>query len=119
MRIRVNLLRRAFILIALLAAAALSSFPTRSALAQGQDYVKANFTKYEYKIPMRDGAKLFTAVYVPKDTSKTYPLLMSRTPYSCRPYGTDRYRDHLGPSDLLGREGFIFVYQDVRGRWNS
>ncbi|MBI1903828.1 MAG: CocE/NonD family hydrolase [Planctomycetia bacterium] len=103
----------------LAAFASLAALPAPALLAQGQDYVKANFTKYEYKIPMRDGAKLFTAVYVPKDTSKTYPILMSRTPYSCRPYGADRYRDSVGPSEILAREGFIFAYQDVRGRWNS
>ncbi|MFN0197519.1 MAG: CocE/NonD family hydrolase, partial [Planctomycetaceae bacterium] len=87
--------------------------------AQGLDYVKANYTKYEYKIPMRDGKKLFTAVYVPKDQSKTYPIMYSRTPYSCQPYGVDQYRSDLGPSALFGTEGYIFVYQDVRGRWMS
>src|ERR1700727_295320 len=52
-------------------------------------YVKANYTKYEYQIPMRDGIKLFTSVYVPKDDSKKYPILMKRTPYSVAPYGVD------------------------------
>lgn len=87
--------------------------------AQGIDEVKANYTKYEYRIPMRDGTRLFTAVYVPKDTSKTYPLLMTRTPYSVAPYGVDQYKNDLGPSALFGKEGYIFVYQDVRGRWMS
>lgn len=81
--------------------------------------VKANYTKYEYRIPMRDGKRLFTAVYVPKDDSRTYPLLLNRTPYSLRPYGADQYRESLGPSDFFAKEGYIFVYQDVRGRWMS
>jgi putative CocE/NonD family hydrolase len=81
--------------------------------------VKAAYTKYEYRIPMRDGKRLFTAVYVPKDDSKTYPILLTRTPYSVRPYGVDQYRDVLGPSSLFTESGYIFAYQDVRGRWMS
>ncbi len=61
-------------------------------------YVKANYTKYEYEIPMRDGIKLFTSVYVPKDQSKKYPIMMDRTPYSVGPYGVDKYKPSLGPS---------------------
>lgn len=89
------------------------------ALAQGLEYVKANYTKYEYRIPMRDGKRLFTAVYVPKDQSHSWPILMARTPYSVAPYGVDQYRSDLGPSPLAGKDGYIFVYQDVRGRWMS
>lgn len=89
------------------------------ALAQAPFDVKANYTKFEYRIPMRDGKRLFTSVYVPKDDSKTYPMLMHRTPYSIRPYGSDQYPDSLGPSSLFAKEGYIFVYQDVRGRWMS
>ncbi len=88
-------------------------------LAQGREYVRAHYTKYEYRIPMRDGTKLFTSVYVPKDASQTYPILLLRTPYSVAPYGPDHYRENLGPSPLLAREGYIFVYQDVRGRYMS
>ena len=87
--------------------------------AQGKEAVLAGYTKYEYRIPMRDGVKLFTSVYVPKDDSKQYPVLMMRTPYSVDPYGVDKYKDNLGPSALFGKEGYIFVYQDVRGRWMS
>jgi putative CocE/NonD family hydrolase len=86
---------------------------------QGVEEIKAQYTKYEYRIPMRDGIKLFTAVYAPKDTSQSYPILLSRTPYSLQPYGTDQYRSDLGPSALFAKEGYIFVYQDVRGRWMS
>ena len=68
---------------------------------------------------MRDGIKLFTTVYVPKDRSQTYPLLMERTPYSVAPYGIDNYRPVLGQSEAFEKEGFIFVYQDVRGRYLS
>jgi len=82
-------------------------------------YVKANYTKHEYQIPMRDGKKLFTSVYVPKDSSKRYPIMMDRTPYSVGPYGPDQYKGSLGPSSLFLRDGYIFVYQDVRGRWMS
>ncbi|HLJ14937.1 MAG TPA: CocE/NonD family hydrolase [Bryobacteraceae bacterium] len=82
-------------------------------------YVKAHYTKYEFRIPMRDGKRLFTSVYVPKDDSQPYPMLMTRTPYSVGPYGVDRYRSFLGPSEKFEKEGFIFVYQDVRGRYMS
>ncbi|MFY9939511.1 MAG: CocE/NonD family hydrolase [Silvibacterium sp.] len=84
-----------------------------------EDYVKAHYTKYEYRIPMRDGVRLFTAVYVPKDAAQSYPFMMDRTPYSVAPYGEDQYAKHLGPSDEFEKAGYIFVYQDVRGRYMS
>lgn len=83
------------------------------------DYIRKNYAKYECRIPMRDGTKLFTAVYTPNDTSKTYPILLLRTPYSIAPYGSDQYRSTLGPHEEFEEEGFIFVYQDVRGRFMS
>ncbi len=83
--------------------------------AQGVDYVRANYTKYEYQITMRDGVRLFTSVYIPKDTSQQWPIMFDRTPYSVGPYGEDNYRPSLGPSELFAKEKFIFVYQDVRG----
>ena len=82
-------------------------------------YARDNYTKKEVTIEMRDGIKLHTTIYAPKDTSKTYPILMMRTPYSCRPYGEDVYKTNLGPNKYLMEEGNIMVYQDVRGRWNS
>jgi putative CocE/NonD family hydrolase len=82
---------------------------------EDQTYLRANFTKYEYKIPMRDGVKLFTAVYAPKDDSLRYPILVTRTPYGVKPYGVDAYRGLL----RYAKEGFIFVLQDVRGRYGS
>ncbi|HEV2133249.1 MAG TPA: CocE/NonD family hydrolase [Terracidiphilus sp.] len=89
-----------------------------------QEFVRSHYTKYEFRIPMRDGVRLFTAVYVPKasafpDDRGPYPYLMERTPYSVAPYGEDQYPAHLGPSDEFERSGYIFVYQDVRGRWMS
>jgi uncharacterized protein len=96
------------------------SIPTAPAV--NRDFVRANYTKFEYRIPMRDGVKLFASVYIPKDVftdSRKYPILMERTPYSVPPYGIEEYRDKLGPSELFAREKFIFVYQDVRGRYMS
>lgn len=82
-------------------------------------YIKENYEKLEVQIPMRDGIKLFTSIYLPKDKSKTYPILMQRTCYSVAPYGPNKFRRNLGPSRFLMRDGYIFVYQDVRGRWMS
>jgi len=87
--------------------------------AQGLDFIKANYTKSEHYITMRDGVRLYTAVFAPKDQSKTYPILLSRTPYAINPYGSDHYRHGVGPSTLFGPAGYIVVYQDVRGRWMS
>ena len=81
--------------------------------------VKEHYTKYEVRIPMRDGVRLFTAVYVPKDSSRPYPFLINRTPYSISPYGVDQYRTQLGPSPDFDKAGYIFVMQDVRGRFMS
>jgi putative CocE/NonD family hydrolase len=83
------------------------------------DYIRANYTKYEYQIPMRDDVKLFTSVYVPNDDSKTYPMMFQRTPYRVAPYGADKYKTRLGPSEAFEKEGFIFVFQDVRGKFMS
>jgi putative CocE/NonD family hydrolase len=70
-------------------------------------------------IPMRDGVKLFTAIYTPKDQLQQYPIMLYRTPYSVAPYGLNEYRTTLGPSNLFQQEKFIFVYQDVRGKLMS
>ena len=82
-------------------------------------YLREHYTKYEYNIPMRDGVRLFTAVYVPKDNEKTYPILLSRTPYSVKPYGEDVSPNPRGPLNYYAKEGFIFALQDVRGRNGS
>ena len=84
-------------------------------------FVKDNFIKQEFYVPMRDGVKLFTAVYIPKDISSKnkYPFLMQRTCYSIAPYGENEYRTKLGPNTYLMKEKYIFVFQDVRGRYMS
>ena len=88
--------------------------------APKEEYIRAHYTKYEYRIPMRDGKRLFTSVFVPKNTAGgPYPFLMFRTPYGIDPYGEDQYPEHLGPSPEFEKSGYIFVYQDVRGRWMS
>jgi len=109
-------LMRLVLLSTIFTATAFSQPMTPQALAE---YVKANYTKYELRVPMRDGVRLFTAVYVPKDAKLTYPLLISRTPYSVAPYGVDKYRPTLGPNEKFVKSGYIFVYQDVRGRYLS
>lgn len=84
-------------------------------------FIAANYTKEEVRITMRDGITLHTAVYTPLDASesRTYPILMTRTPYSSRPYGVDEFPASLGPSREFAREKYIFVTQDVRGRFMS
>ncbi len=82
-------------------------------------FIKENYTKREVSIPMRDGAKLFTAIYEPKARGEKYPILLNRTPYSISPYGADKFKTSLGPSELYARENYIFAYQDVRGRMMS
>jgi len=82
-------------------------------------YISNNYIKKEYQIPMRDGVKLFTTVYEPVDKSKKHPIIITRTPYSLSPYGEDKYVRGLVPSMLFTKEGYIIVYQDVRGRWMS
>ena len=91
-----------------------------ASFAADHAYVKEHYTKYEYTIPMRDGVTLFTAAYVPKDASRTYPILLQRTPYGLRPYGASNYpHSPRGPLKYYAKEAFIFVYQDVRGRNGS
>jgi putative CocE/NonD family hydrolase len=85
------------------------------------EYIRENYDKREVMIPMRDGVKLFTAIYTPEKRSQRYPILLNRTPYTVAPYGKDKdgkdqFRQSLGPNPLFAREGYIFVYQDVRGR---
>jgi hypothetical protein len=102
----------------------------RGDLEKDEDLARAireHYTKYEHRIPMRDGAKLFTAVYVPKDRSRTYPIMMTRTPYGVGPYGVDNYPSaqngrtlrRFAPSAGFVRDGYIIVHQDVRGRMMS
>jgi putative CocE/NonD family hydrolase len=96
-----------------------SSRPTPGRAAVDVDRVRSRYEKKEYRIPMRDGVKLFTIVYAPRDGSKKYPILLERTPYGIGPYGANSYREALGPSRLFEESGYIFVYQDVRGCYMS
>ncbi|MBZ9730022.1 CocE/NonD family hydrolase [Salegentibacter sp. JZCK2] len=107
-----KLLRLSFILLFL-------SFLPVHIIAQAEYDVKEHYNKTEVDIPMRDGTNLHTTIYSPKDTSKEYPILMQRTPYSSRPYGEDQFRSLISPNEYLMKEGNIVVYQDVRGRWMS
>jgi putative CocE/NonD family hydrolase len=106
----------AFVCLALWALAGCSREP---APRDGAAYVKARYEKYEHRIPMRDGVALHTVVYRPRDRSKAYPILLTRTPYRAGPYGEGQYRDTVGPSPGAMQAGYIFVYQDVRGRFLS
>ena len=117
-------MRSLFALAALAACAASGQpIPTQPAPGvPGSAFIRENYSKYDYHIPMRDGVQLFTSVYIPKDAmadDKSYPMMLSRTPYSVRPYGEDQYPASLGPSEFFAREKFIFVYQDARGRYLS
>ncbi|WP_346017054.1 CocE/NonD family hydrolase [Pseudenhygromyxa sp. WMMC2535] len=96
-----------------------SDDPSADALAA---WIASNYAKREVRIPMRDGATLFTAIYTPTEAlhaGAPRPILLKRTPYSVKPYGEDEYPSSLGPNSQLARDGYIFVYQDVRGRFMS
>jgi len=82
-------------------------------------WLAENYTKFEYRIPMRDGVRLFTRVYLPKDDSQPWPILLMRTPYSLKPYGADHYKDFPVSFETFARDKFILVAQDVRGRFGS
>lgn len=96
------------------------AFADTSKVDARAEYIRANYSKFEYQIPMRDGAELFTVVYTPNRPSDgPFPILMLRTPYDVGPYGADRYKRRLGPHFEFEKEGFIFVFQDVRGKYMS
>lgn len=79
------------------------------------------YVKRECSIPMRDGVRLFTAIYSPRSQTRTSPIMLRRTPYGCHPYGETRYAplDAVSPSPLLVPAGYVFVVQDVRGCFMS
>ncbi|HEV3250704.1 MAG TPA: CocE/NonD family hydrolase [Puia sp.] len=95
-------------------------FFSLAANCQDSAWVRNNYFKKEQYITMRDGTRLFTSIYIPKDTMELHPILMTRTPYSCAPYGENEWR-HFWDSYKLSyfKEGYIMVIQDVRGRWMS
>lgn len=94
--------------------------PAAAQNSQDSSWIRDNYYKIERMIPMRDGVKLFTAIYIPKDTLESHPVLMRRTPYSCAPYGEDKWPAYWNNHyRYYMREGYILVVQDVRGRWMS
>ena len=99
-------------------AAGLVGLPAPAAAQEPFD-VQAHYDKHEVLIPMRDGVKLFTIIYTPKDTSEEYPILLTRTAYGIGPYGPDNYREVIGPNSDFARDGYMVAYQDVRGKFNS
>jgi uncharacterized protein len=82
-------------------------------------WLAEHYTKYEYRIPMRDGVRLFTRAYVPKDDSQAWPIMLTRTPYALKPYGEANYTEPVGSFRVLAKDRFIMVTQDVRGRYAS
>lgn len=84
-----------------------------------EEYIKNNYTKIEQYIPMRDGVRLFTSIYIPKNKAQKYPILLNRTPYTVAPYGAEKMKTYLGNFPEMTKAGYIFVYQDVRGKWMS
>ncbi|MEP6616234.1 MAG: CocE/NonD family hydrolase [Ginsengibacter sp.] len=94
---------------------------TMAAKGQNSDEmsIKENYTKVDTMITMRDGIKLYTVIYIPKDAAQKFPFLVERTPYSAAPYGSNNYARRIGPNMQLAKEKYIFVYQDVRGRYMS
>ncbi|HEY6168323.1 MAG TPA: CocE/NonD family hydrolase [Verrucomicrobiae bacterium] len=82
-------------------------------------WMAEHYTKYEHRIAMRDGVRLFTRVYAPKDDSHAWPIMLTRTPYALKPYGVDNYTDPAGSFRTLAKDKFILVTQDVRGRYGS
>lgn len=111
------------VVLALTSSLAMIGQPATSVVAQDaqqpESYLRLHYVKSEHLIPMRDGVKLFTGVFSPRDTTRSYPILMKRTPYSCAPYGEDKYPAKVGPSEHFVKAGYILVNQDVRGRFAS
>src|ERR1700712_3399838 len=97
-----------------------SAYGLAQGTAQDSAWIKDNYYKKEFRIAMRDGVKLFTTAYIPRDTTEAHPVLMTRTPYSCAPYGQDAWRNNwTGYQRYYFRENYIIVDQDVRGAWMS
>ena len=112
-------LRFALCLSALLTGSKYLATATAQEAVSPESTIRLRYQKIETMIPMRDGSKLHTTIFSPKDTTRTYPILIKRTPYSCAPYGADAYPSSLGPSEHFTKAGYIFVNQDVRGRFLS
>jgi len=114
-------MRRISVLVGVLSIFVLAIVPAASDDGDFEEFIRGHYTKFEFRIPMRDGVELFTVAFVPNDASdqRTYPMLLARSPYSVGPYGIDRYPESFFLPEDMAREGFIFVEQDVRGRFLS
>jgi putative CocE/NonD family hydrolase len=110
---------RAVALLSAMLVAASPAFAQRDGGQPDSLYTREHYTKAEYMVPMRDGVKLYTIVYTPKDTTVAEPFMLQRTPYGIPPYPLDQYKRVLGPSPEFDRDGYIFVYQDARGKFRS
>ena len=108
------------VLFCAIGAEAKAQTPFRTRQDSLEQKVKANYTKREVMIPMRDGVKLYTAIYEPKNNDKHHPILMHRSPYSCSPYGTEHFtRQMTSALDNYVKRNYIIVFQDIRGRYKS
>jgi putative CocE/NonD family hydrolase len=109
----------------LLATFSLTSFVAPSLRAEDKPadanaaWLAEHYTKFEHRVPMRDGVRLLTRVYLPKDDQTNYPIVLTRTPYALKPYGVNNYNDPSGTFEALAKDRFILVMQDVRGRYGS
>ena len=83
-----------------------------------QGYFERHYRKSEHQVPMRDGVRLFTQVYIPIDESELHPIILFRTPYGIQPYGA-AFTNVTIPSLYFLKENYILVYQDVRGMFMS
>lgn len=81
--------------------------------------IRGSYDKFEYMIPMRDGKRLYTSVYVPKNKAGEHPIMLERTPYSAGPYGKDAFKPGFRGSKKFVEAGYIYAFQDVRGRYMS
>ena len=110
------MLRRVLLRLSIVATAPILAATPAAAADDLAAFVRANYTKTEHLVPMRDGVRLYTVVYTPNDLEGEWPVMLLRTPYGSGPYGASDYRTRLGPSEHFAREKFVFVYQDVRGK---
>ena len=88
-----------------------------AASAQSDENVRSKYDKKEVYITMRDGVRLFTSIYTPKDNSETHPFLLTRTPYNIEPAGPENFSISM-TSEYI-KDNYIRVLQDVRGKYMS
>ena len=81
--------------------------------------IKQKYDKKEVYITMRDGIRLFTSIYTPKNTSVKHPILLNRTPYNIEGGGPENYNYRLQAYSRYTLDNYIMVFQDVRGKYMS